>query len=261
MSPELSLPGLTGKVVVITGAARGQGLAEAEILLASGATVVACDLALEAPHDLSGRSTGHYRTLDVTDEQGWSTLATWLSEKFGRVDGLVNNAGVPFRGRIGEIDRADWDRVFAINVTGAMMGIQALAPLMGPGSSIVNIGSSAGLNAHHTVAYTASKWALRGLTHVTATEFGPRGIRTNIVHPGYIATEMVAAAPPAMIDAQLALTPLERLGQPDDVAAVVAFLLSDAASYVNGAEIPVDGGFTSSAGVKYMSDTIKNSQK
>lgn len=261
MSEEMSLPGLDGKIVVVTGAARGQGLAEAQLLLTSGATVIACDLPTEAPSALAKKTDAHYRTLDVTSESGWSDLAGWLKAEFGRVDGLVNNAGVPFRGRIGEIERADWDRVFAINVTGAMLGIQALEPLMGPGSSIVNIGSSAGLNAHHTVAYTSSKWALRGLTHVTATEFGPRGIRTNIVHPGYIATEMVAAAPPAMIDAQLALTPLERLGQPDDVAAVVAFLLSDAASYVNGAEIPVDGGFTSSAGVKYMSDTIKNSQK
>lgn len=261
MSEEMSLPGLDGKVVVVTGAARGQGLAEAQLLLTSGATVIACDLPTEVPSALAEKTDAHYRTLDVTSESGWSDLAGWLKAEFGRVDGLVNNAGVPFRGRIGEIERADWDRVFAINVTGAMLGIQALEPLMGPGSSIVNIGSSAGLNAHHTVAYTSSKWALRGLTHVTATEFGPRGIRTNIVHPGYIATEMVAAAPPAMIDAQLALTPLERLGQPDDVAAVVAFLLSDSASYVNGAEIPVDGGFTSSAGVKYMSDTIKNSQK
>lgn len=261
MTEPFVLPGLANKIVVVTGAARGQGLAEAEVLLASGATVIACDLGSETPAFLADSAAAHYRTLDVTDEQGWSDLAAWLSREFGRVDGLVNNAGIPFRGRIGEIDRADWDRVFAINVTGAMLGIQALAPLMGPGSSIVNIGSSAGLNAHHTVAYTASKWAIRGLTHVTATEFGPRGIRTNIVHPGYIATEMVAAAPPAMIDAQLALTPLERLGQPNDVATVVAFLMSDAASYVNGAEIPVDGGFTSSAGVKYMSDTIRNSQK
>jgi 3alpha(or 20beta)-hydroxysteroid dehydrogenase len=132
---------------------------------------------------------------------------------------------------------------------------------MRPGSSIVNVGSAAALNAHHTAAYTSSKWALRGLTHATATEFGPRGIRTNIVHPGYIETPMMAAAPAIMTDAQLALTPLERTGQPEEVAAVVAFLISDASSYVNGAEIPIDGGFTSSAGVKYMSDLIKNSQK
>jgi 3alpha(or 20beta)-hydroxysteroid dehydrogenase len=146
--------------------------------------------------------------------------------------------------------------VIGVNLTGAMLGIQALVPLMSAGGSIVNIGSLAGLNAHHTVAYTTSKWGLRGLTHVAATEFGPRGIRTNIVHPGYIETVMMAAAPAIMTDAQLALTPLERTAQPEEVGSVVAFLLSDLASYVNGAEIPIDGGFSSSGGVKYMSDLI-----
>ena len=138
--------------------------------------------------------------------------------------------------------------MLAVNLTGPMLGIQALAPLMGEGSSIVNIGSSAALNAHYPVAYTSSKWGLRGLTHVAATEFGPRGIRVNIVHPGFIETPMTASAPAVMRDAQLALTPLERVGSADEVARVVVFLLSDAAAYVTGAEIPVDGGSTSSAG-------------
>jgi 3alpha(or 20beta)-hydroxysteroid dehydrogenase len=123
----------------------------------------------------------------------------------------------------------------------------------------VNIGSSAALNAHYPVAYTSSKWGLRGLTHVAATELGPRGIRVNIVHPGFIETPMTANAPSAMRNAQLDLTPLERLGNAEEVARVVVFLLSDAAAYVTGAEIPVDGGSTSSAGVKYMSDRIAQS--
>jgi 3alpha(or 20beta)-hydroxysteroid dehydrogenase len=142
-----------------------------------------------------------------------------------------------------------------------MLGIQALVGQMSSGSSIVNVGSLASLNAHHTVAYTASKWGLRGLTHVAATEFGGRGIRTNIVHPGYIETAMMSAAPAIMTETQLALTPLERTAQPEEVGAVVAFLISDLSSYVNGAEIPVDGGFSSSGGVKYMSDTIARAQK
>lgn len=258
----IALPGLEGKIIVITGAGRGQGFAEAVALLASGSTVIATDLAEACPAPLAKAGdalpgTLVYAQLDIANEAEWIGLARYLKKTYKRVDGLVNNAGIPFRGRIGEIKREDWDKVFAINVTGAMLGIQALAPLMKKGASIVNIGSSAALNAHHTVAYTSSKWALRGLTHVTATEFGPRGIRTNIVHPGYIETEMMAAAPAIMTDAQLALTPLERTGQPEEVAATVAFLLSDNASYINGAEIPVDGGFISSAGVKYMSDTIK----
>jgi 3alpha(or 20beta)-hydroxysteroid dehydrogenase len=127
---------------------------------------------------------------------------------------------------------------------------------MDAGASIVNVGSSAALTGHYPVAYTTSKWGLRGLTHVAATELGPRGIRVNIVHPGFIETSMTASAPDAMRAAQLELTPLERVGQSDEVAAIVAFLLSDAAAYISGAEIPVDGGFTSSGGAKIMADRI-----
>lgn len=257
-----ALPGLQDKVVVVTGAASGQGLAEVKLLLASGATVIATDLPSELPETLAGLGDKlTYLQLDVSQEQGWADLVSRLSSAHPVVHGLVNNAGIPFRGRIGEVSLEDWNRVLSINLTGSMLGIQAIAPFMTEGGSIVNVGSAAALNAHHTVAYTASKWAVRGLTHVTATEFGPRGIRTNIVHPGYIETPMMAAAPAIMTNVQLELTPLERVGQPEEVAAAVCFLLSDLASYINGAEIPVDGGFTSSAGVKYMSDTIKNSQK
>lgn len=265
MSEILELPGLTGKTVVITGAAGGQGAAETLVLLASGATVIATDILDAAPESLTSAAMElpgilHYKQLDVASEEGWAEVSAFAASLGNGVQGLVNNAGIPFRGRIGEVKLEDWNRVFAINTAGPMLGIQAIVPLMERGSSIVNVGSAAALNAHHTVAYTSSKWALRGLTHATATEFGPRGIRTNIVHPGYIETPMMAAAPAIMTDAQLALTPLERTGQPEEVAAVVAFLISDASSYVNGAEIPIDGGFTSSAGVKYMSDLIKNSQ-
>jgi 3alpha(or 20beta)-hydroxysteroid dehydrogenase len=249
--------GLTGRTIVVTGAAGGQGLAEALLLAKSGARVVATDIATDAPTAFA--ETGIiYRCMDVTDEAGWTDLATSLTADLDGVplQGLVNNAGVTHRARLGQTERADWDRVLAVNLTGPMLGIQALAPLMGEGSSIVNIGSAAGLTAHYTAAYTASKWGLRGLTHVAATEYGPRGIRVNAVHPGFIETEMTANAPVAMRGAQLALTPLERFGQASEVARVVVFLLSDAAAYVSGAEIPVDGAFTSSAGVKYMADRI-----
>lgn len=252
---SVALPGLEGRTIVVTGAGRGQGAAEARLLADAGARVLATD-ATDAPAEpLAG---AEFRRLDVADEHGWADLAQWLAGELGDepLRGLVNNAGITHRARLGAVERDDWDRVLAVNLTGPMLGIQALAPLMGPGSSIVNIGSSAGLTAHYPVAYTTSKWGLRGLTHVAATELGPRGIRVNIVHPGFIETPMTASAPDAMRDAQLALTPLERTGSSDEVAGVVAFLLSDAASYLSGAEIPVDGAFTSSAGAKIMADRI-----
>ena len=248
--------GLRDRTIVVTGAAGGQGLAAALLLDEAGARVIATDIADAAPA-LTARRIA-YRQLDVADEDGWSALSASLAADLeGQpLRGLVNNAGITHRTRLGQTERADWDRVFAVNLTGPMLGIQALAPLMSVGSSIVNIGSSAALNAHYPAAYTASKWGLRGLTHVAATEYGPRGIRVNIVHPGFIETPMTANAPSAMREAQVELTPLERFGSPDEVARVVVFLLSDAAAYVSGAEIPVDGGTTSSAGVKYMSDRI-----
>jgi len=250
-------PRLDGYTVVVTGAASGQGACEAELFAALGAQVVATDVTY--PKTQTTRHPNiRFCILDVTCEEAWADLAGELSEslKGGSLRALVNNAGITHRARLGEVERVDWDRVLSVNLTGPMLGIQALAPLMGDGSSIVNVGSTAGLTAHYPVAYTASKWGLRGLTHVAATEYGPQGIRVNLVHPGFIETPMTAKAPSAMRAAQLALTPMERMGQPEQVAQTVAFLVSDAAAYISGAEIPVDGAFTSSAGVKYMADRI-----
>ncbi|HTT28173.1 MAG TPA: SDR family oxidoreductase [Solirubrobacteraceae bacterium] len=242
------------RVIVVTGAAGGQGAAEAVALRDEGGFIVATDVqsfAGEEPERI------HRRHLDVTSTEEWEALAGWLLDEFGRVDGLINNAGIPSRARLGDVVLEEWNRALAINLTGPMLGIQALSPLMGAGASIVNVGSVAGLTGHYTAAYTASKWGIRGLTRVAATELGPRGIRVNAVHPGYIETPMTATAPPAFKGANEALTPLGRVGSAEEVAALMVFLMSDECAFLTGADIPIDGGLSSGGVAKSLSDALR----
>ncbi|MEL7977971.1 SDR family NAD(P)-dependent oxidoreductase [Isoptericola sp. F-RaC21] len=245
--------GLQGKVTIVTGAARGQGAAEARTLAQHGASVLAVDVA-EVPDDDLGDA--RYQRMDVTDRAGWVTLVERLQRDHGRIDALVNNAGVTWRARLADVDPDDMERVYRVNVVGPLLGIQHCAPLMPPGSAIVNVGSVAAFTGHVPVAYTTSKWALRGLSKVAALELGPRGIRVNTIHPGYIDTPMTASAAPTFRDANVAETPLGRTGTVDEVAALVAFLVSDRSSYLSGAEIAVDGGMTAHGGVKSIADAV-----
>lgn len=244
---------LAGRSVIITGGASGQGAAEAQHLVAAGAHVVVGDVNDEAGNQLvaelgGGPGSIRFRHLDITDPESWSSLVNEVTADGTRIDGLVNNAGIAVPGRLGSIDLEAWNQSFAVNVTGAFLGMQAVAPHMSSDASIVNIGSVAAVIAHHNAAYGAAKWALRGLSKSAAVEFAPFGIRVNMILPGLIHTPINAKADPSFIETHVRMTPAGRGGQVDEVAEAVLFLLSPSSSYITGVELPVDGGFSSHGG-------------
>ncbi|MCS4257804.1 3alpha(or 20beta)-hydroxysteroid dehydrogenase [Rhodococcus erythropolis] len=237
------MPDLSGKTVVVTGSEGGIGSAICRFVHDRGGFVFGADSKFG---------------FDVTSARDWHSLLATIE---GPVHGLVNCAGVTWRARVDDVEAEDLARVHAVNVGGPLLGIQIAGPRIPTGGSIVNVGSLAALTAHYPLAYTASKWSLRGLTKAAALELGPRGVRVNIVHPGFIDTPMTRSAPTVFRDASIAETPMGRAGTPDEVAGVVAFLLGDDASYVSGAEIPIDGGASSHGGVKSISDALSVDRK
>ena len=238
---------LDGKVAIITGAARGQGEAEARLFHAEGASLVLTDVnpAGEALAKELGDNVVFQRH-DVAAQADWHAVADLAKRSFGKVDVLVNNAGITGIEPTDTIAPAEMQRYLDIHVYGPLFGIQAIVPLMpASGGSIVNIASIAALRGYPSyIGYGTSKWALRGLGRYAAYDLADRGIRVNTVLPGGVDTPMLneAGAPTPLIDAMRAAVPMKRFASAHELAQTVLFLASDLSSYMTGAELIVDGG-------------------
>lgn len=247
---------LDGKVAIITGAARGQGASAARQFVTQGAKVLITDV-LDEEGEVLAKELGDAASffhLDVREQSEWADAVAECETKWGKLNVLVNNAGILKFAMLEELALDQLRLILDINLVGTLLGMQAAIPAMrrAGGGSIVNISSTEGLGATvGCAAYTASKFAVRGITKVAAIENGKDGIRTNSVHPGSIDTNMMRDL--GLTDEHMTalgskIPGLRRVGLPDEVAGVVVFLASDESSYCNGAEFVVDGGITASAG-------------
>jgi 3alpha(or 20beta)-hydroxysteroid dehydrogenase len=239
---------LAGKIVLISGGARGQGAAEARLFVAEGAKVVIGDV-LETEGQRLAAELGDAAVFvrqDVTREDDWAK-AVDAAVGLGGLHGLVNNAGIYQPKTLMETDVALFERHMRVNQLGCFLGMKAVVPLMerSGGGSIVNISSVAGLRGSPgAIAYSATKWALRGMTKAAAIDLAPRKIRVNSVHPGPIDTEMLNVRTPEQNQARLQAVPMKRQGTAEEVANLVLFLLSEESGYITGAEVAIDGGAT-----------------
>ncbi len=243
---------LAGKVAIITGAGRGMGASHARLFVEEGAQVLLTDIDEAAGSALAKRLGAGARFMlhDVSDPQAWHNVTDEAVTHFGGIDILVNNAGIlgPIK-PLADLGIDDYLRVCAVNQHAQFFGMKAVVPAMidRSGGSIVNISSIAGMVANYgapSVAYVASKFAVRGLTKAAAMEYGSRNIRVNSVHPGFIRTPMMTEGTDGSGGDALPLIPLGRIGAPEEVSKLVVFLASDDASYITGAEYVVDAGMT-----------------
>ena len=246
---------LDGKVAFITGGARGQGLEAAKLFVREGARVVLGDV-LDTEGKEAANAIGdsaHFVHLDVTNEEDWRTAVNETENQFGDISILLNMAGILKFGKITEQPLAEYMSVINVNQVGVFLGMRAVFESMkrAGGGSIINVSSVEGLRGSvGLAAYTASKFAVRGMTKVAAGEFGKYGIRVNSIHPGVIDTAMLRAQT-GDIDLNAVFkrgVPLRRTGTPEDIANMALFLASDESTYCSGAEFVVDGGATSFVG-------------
>lgn len=249
---------VAGKVALITGAASGLGAESARRLAREGAAVALTDMATEAGERLAEEiaATGAkamFITQDVTDEAAWGVVVAAVVEKFGRIDILVNSAGVAGGEALLETTFESWRRVLSVNLDGTFLGMKAVAPIMvqGGGGSIINLSSILGkVGMPGATAYCASKGGVVLLTKATALELAPLGVRVNSVHPGFIETPMVVNAlheaenGNEMRDMIISRHAMGRLGVPREIADGIVFLASDESSFMTGSELMIDGGYT-----------------
>lgn len=243
---------LKDKVAIITGAANGMGAAEARLFAKEGAKVVATDLnedkltKLVAEIKAAGGEITAFKQ-NVTSEEGWKSLIKTTLEKYGKVDVLVNNAGVAINKNFSNMEMDEWNRVMDVNLNGCVLGMKYAIPEMqkAGGGSVINISSIGGIvGMAGSSPYTAAKGALRALSKSAAVEYGKDKIRVNSVHPGIIVTPMTASTMKDAMPYYEMHTQLPYMGEPEDVAHGVVFLASDESRFMTGAELVIDGGWT-----------------